>query len=103
MKARRISRPSSVRIGIFCRFGFVDDIRPVAVAVWLNVVWIFPVEGFMRVGNAFTYVVSSFLTPRISRIRSTNGCEERYFSRISSVVAYAPVFVFLLSGQFSGG
>ncbi len=31
MNAARISRPSSVRIGIFCRFGFFDDSRPVAV------------------------------------------------------------------------
>ncbi|MGH9567249.1 MAG: hypothetical protein ACRD4I_14790, partial [Candidatus Angelobacter sp.] len=31
MKAARISRPSSVRIGMFCRFGLVEDSRPVAV------------------------------------------------------------------------
>ena len=29
MKARRILRPSSVRIGMFCRFGSDDDSRPV--------------------------------------------------------------------------
>ena len=31
MKARRILRPSSVRIGMFCRLGSDDDSRPVVV------------------------------------------------------------------------
>jgi hypothetical protein len=31
MKARRMARPSSVRIGMFCRFGSDDDSRPVEV------------------------------------------------------------------------
>ena len=31
-KALRILRPSSVRIGMFCRFGSDDDSRPVVVA-----------------------------------------------------------------------
>ena len=35
MNARRISRPSSVRTGMFCRLGLVDEMRPVAVTVWL--------------------------------------------------------------------
>ena len=30
-KARRILRPASVRIGMFCRFGSDDDSRPVVV------------------------------------------------------------------------
>ena len=37
MNARRISRPSSVRIGMFCRFGSVLDSRPVAATVcWIG-------------------------------------------------------------------
>ena len=32
MKARRILRPSSVRTGMFCKFGSFDDNRPVVVA-----------------------------------------------------------------------
>ena len=40
--ASRIRRPASVRIGMFCRFGSVDDSRPVAAMVWLNVVWMRP-------------------------------------------------------------
>ena len=39
MKAERISRPSSVRIGIAWTFGLVVESRPVAATVWLNVVW----------------------------------------------------------------
>ena len=35
-------RPSSVRIGMFCRLGSVVESRPVAAIVWLNVVWIRP-------------------------------------------------------------
>ena len=31
-KARRILRPSSVRIGMFCRLGSDDESRPVGVA-----------------------------------------------------------------------
>ena len=37
-------RPASVRIGMFCRFGSVEDSRPVAAIVWLKVVWIRPSE-----------------------------------------------------------
>ena len=40
MNASRISRPASVRMGMFCRFGSVDESLPVAAMVWLNVVWI---------------------------------------------------------------
>ena len=29
-------------MGMFCRFGSVEDSRPVAATVWLNVVWIRP-------------------------------------------------------------
>ena len=34
-KVARISRPSSVRIGMFCKFGSLELSRPVAVPVWL--------------------------------------------------------------------
>ena len=37
-----MARPSSVRTGMFWRFGSVEDSRPVAATVWLNVVWIRP-------------------------------------------------------------
>ena len=30
---------------MFCRFGSVDDSRPVAAIVWLNVVWIRPSDA----------------------------------------------------------
>ena len=37
------------RIGMFCRFGSVDDSRPVAAIVWLNVVWMRPSSPVARV------------------------------------------------------
>ena len=43
MNARRISRPSSVRIGMFCRFGSLLLRRPVAATAWLNDVCTRPV------------------------------------------------------------
>ena len=38
MKQGRITRPVSVRIGMFCRFGLIEASRPVAAFVWRNVV-----------------------------------------------------------------
>ena len=35
-KKRRISRPRSVRTGIFCKLGSVELMRPVRVSVWLK-------------------------------------------------------------------
>ena len=52
MNARRISRPSSVRIGMFCRFGSLLLKRPVAATAWLNDVWTRPVAGFTSCGSA---------------------------------------------------
>ena len=45
-KAERISRPSSVRTGMFCRFGSLELSRPVAVTTWLNEAWTRPVSGW---------------------------------------------------------
>ena len=42
MKAARILRPSSVRIGMFCRLGSTEDSRPVVVAASENDVWTRP-------------------------------------------------------------
>ena len=38
VKAARISRPSSVRVGMFCRLGLTEERRPVAVAAAWKVV-----------------------------------------------------------------
>ena len=38
MKARLISRPIGVRIGMFCRLGLFDESRPVEVKSWRKVV-----------------------------------------------------------------
>ena len=51
--ARRIRRPSGVRIGMFWRFGSDDDSRPVAATAWWNVVWRRP-SAAISVGSAST-------------------------------------------------
>ena len=60
MNARRISRPSSVRIGMFCRFGSLLLKRPVAATAWLNDVCTRPVCGLTSCGSASMYVPFSF-------------------------------------------
>ena len=45
MKARLILRPSSVRIGMFCRLGSLLLNRPVAATAWLKHVCTRPVWG----------------------------------------------------------
>ena len=42
VNAERIIRPSSVRTGMFCRLGFLEERRPVAVPVCRKDVWILP-------------------------------------------------------------
>ena len=53
-KARRISRPTSVRIGMFCRLGSLLLKRPVAATAWLKQVWTRPVSGCTSCGSAST-------------------------------------------------
>ena len=46
-KASRILRPTSVRIGMFCRLGSFDDSRPVCAPVSEKLVWTRPVSGLI--------------------------------------------------------
>ena len=50
----RMRRPMSSRTGMFCKLGFVDERRPVAVTAWLNEVWMRPVERLTSWGSAST-------------------------------------------------
>ncbi len=77
MNAERISRPSSVRIGIACRFGFVVDSLPVTAAVWLIVVCSRPSSGEIRLGSGPRYVFRSFEYSRHSSITGTSSCSSR--------------------------
>src|ERR1035441_2753373 len=54
--------PSSVRMGMFCKFGFDDDSLPVAAPVWLKLVCSRPVCGSISAGSASTYVPFSFVS-----------------------------------------
>ena len=76
MKAARISRPSAVRTGMFCRLGLVDERRPVAVPTWLNVVWTRPSESTRR-GSESRYVERSLASWRCSRTSAGTGDARR--------------------------
>jgi hypothetical protein len=52
MKARRILRPSSVRIGMFCKFGSFDDRRPVEATASAKLVCTRPVSGLISSTSA---------------------------------------------------
>ena len=47
MKAVRILRPASVRIGMFCRLGSVEASRPVEVEAIAKLVWTRSVWGLI--------------------------------------------------------
>ena len=64
-------RPSSVRIGMFCRFGSVEESRPVAAMVWLNVVWMRPSSA--TVFNRPSTVVFNRVASRCSSRCLRNG------------------------------
>ncbi len=57
-----MARPSSVRTGMFCRFGSVEESRPVAATVWLNVVWMRPSGAIVLISPST--VVRSFCCSR---------------------------------------
>ena len=76
MKALRIERPSSVRIGIDWRFGFDVERRPVDATVWLKVVCSRP-SSPMSDGSGPRYVFSSFEYSRHSSITATMGWSAR--------------------------
>ena len=65
-EALRISRPSSVRMGIACRFGLEVERRPVEKTPWLKVVCSLPSSGEMRLGRGPRYVLRSFEYSRYS-------------------------------------
>ena len=52
MKQVRSLRPSSVRTGMFCRFGSEEDSRPVVVEASANEVWTRPVRCETAVTSA---------------------------------------------------
>ncbi len=100
MNARRISRPSSVRIGMFCRFGSLLLRRPVAATAWLKLVCTRPVSGFTSCGSASMYVPFSFVMPRQSRISRGRSCVSASSSSTSTAVDGAfDVPVRLMTGR----
>ena len=63
MKNRRNSRPIAVRTGMFCRFGSVEEMRPVRVSVWLKFEWMRP-SAAMTFRRPSQYVDLSFESVR---------------------------------------
>jgi hypothetical protein len=51
MNARRISRPVSVRMGMFWTLGFWVESRPVEVISWLNWAWMRLLVGSTSLGR----------------------------------------------------
>ena len=100
--AARISRPSGVRIGMFCRFGSLLLSRPVAATAWLNVVCTRPVAGLTSAGSASTYVPLSFWMLRHFSTRPGSSCVCASSSSTSCAVETTRVLpVFLPACRFS--
>ena len=70
--APRTMRPSSVRTGMFCRFGSEEERRPVAVTVWLYEVCTRPSPATSS-GRASRYVDLIFAFSRYSSTSATTG------------------------------
>jgi hypothetical protein len=101
MKAARISRPSAVRMGMFCRFGFDDDSRPVAAPAWLKLVCRRPVRASICAGSASTYVPLSLVSWRYSSTWRTISCSGASASRMSAAVERVfPLPYFTGAGSF---
>ncbi len=55
---------------MFCRFGSLDERRPVAATAWSKRVWMRPVPGLTHLGSASMYVPLSLSSSRNSRTRA---------------------------------
>ena len=73
MNTLRITRPKSVRTGMFCRLGSAEEMRPVAVTVWLSVVWMIP-SSSESLSSPSTYVDLSLEKARYCKTSGTTGC-----------------------------
>ena len=83
---------------MFCRFGSVEDSRPVAAMVWLKVVWIRPSSP--GIGISESTIVISLDTSRCRSRCSSSGwpvCASRLVSASESVVY--PVLIRLVLGS----
>src|SRR5439155_429418 len=92
MNAARISRPSSVRIGMFCKLGSLELSRPVAVPVCEKLVCRRPVSRWISFGSASTYVDLSLAISRYSMIFAGSGCWADNSSKTSAAVDRAFAF-----------
>ena len=90
-----ISRPSSVRIGIAWRFGFVVESRPVAATSWLKCVCRRPSSGEIRLGSGSEVgvqelrVLAPFLDHLDDRVLVADRAEHARVGRVAGL-ALAP-------------
>ncbi len=101
IKASRTFFPSSVLIGIFCRFGFCEENRPVVVPVCVKVACSLP-SGPTSPGSGSIYVDKSFCISRCCKTRVTTGWLSRNFAYSLSRVDRLPPAVFFIFFPPSG-
>ena len=95
-----MTRPASVRTGMFCKFGSAELKRPVDATVWLNVVWMCSSGCTVLIRPSM--VDLSFWCSRCASRWSKNGCG--FFSANASISPAAveyPVLVFFVFGSSS--
>ena len=85
---------------MFCKFGSVELILPVAVIVWWKNECILLVLGFIYGFIPSTYVELSFINCLYSNIFSIIGCSSFNFSNTSTSVEY-PLLVFFTTVNFN--
>ena len=91
--AARICRPSSVRIGMFCRFGSHELSRPVAAVVWDKLVCTRPVSREINFGSESTYVPFELLTQlaKLNNLRRHRMLVRQVFQHIRRRRPHAPL------------
>ena len=99
-KQSRILLPSSVLIGMFCKFGSVEDNLPVAATVCWKLVCIRPSCATDAINPSI--VVINLEVSRILRRCLSSGCLvlSANHSKLSASVVY-PVLIFLVLGNFN--
>ena len=92
MNASRIRRPSSDRMGIFCRLGSAEASLPVLAPAIIYDVWTRPDVGSMWSCNASVYVDFNLLSCRQSITFFGKSYSVARSAKTSAPVEYAPVF-----------
>ncbi len=83
---------------MFCRFGSVEDSRPVAAIVCMNVVWMRPSAATER--SSPSTVWRSRMASRCASRCCRNGCSVRAYSSVSAAASVVqPDLIFFVLGM----